>query len=202
MTSTINAFLFDLGSVIVDVHLDNFLPVLGLDGQISVDETIAKYESSGISNEFELGRISFDEFHERSCRLFGIEFEKTRFHSAWKAIIGDEKPGMFDLIRQCAQHAPVYLLSNTNKPHFEEALRISPALQLMNHFFLSYELQLLKPDPRIYTETINRIGIPGYQIFFTDDREDNIESAIQAGLQAVQFHSVGQLNTVLKNILD
>ncbi len=196
------AFLFDLGSVIVDVHLENFLPALGLDGQVSVDEAIAKYESSGINSEFELGRISFDEFHERSCRLFEIEFEKTRFLSAWKAIIGDEKPGIFELIQRCAQHAPVYLLSNTNKPHFEEALRLSPALQLMKHFFLSYELQLLKPDPRIYTETIDRIGIAGDQIFFTDDREDNIESAKQVGLQAVRFRNVEQLKTVLQNILD
>ncbi len=200
MRSDIKAFLFDLGSVIVDVHLDNFLPVLGLDGKISVDEAVEKYVSSGISSEFERGRISFDEFYERSCRLFDMDFEKSRFLKAWKAIIGDEIPGMFDLIQRCGRHAPVYLLSNTNEPHFEESLRKSPALQLMKQFFLSYELQLLKPDPRIYTETINRVGIPGNQIFFTDDREDNIESAKKVGLQAVRFHNVGQLESVLQKI--
>jgi FMN phosphatase YigB (HAD superfamily) len=197
MTLNVQAYLFDLGHVIVDIHLENFLPRLGIDGTMSVDEAIVTYERSGISREFELGRISFDQFYERSCRLFSLDVERSRFLAAWNAIIGDEKPGMYELIHTCAEHAPVYLLSNTNEPHFGEALRKSPVLGLMKRFYLSYEMHLMKPDPRIYRETVERIGLPAGAIFFTDDRADNIASAEEAGLQVHRFENPERLGEIL-----
>lgn len=198
MPSSVEAYVFDLGNVIVDIHIENFLPALGLDGKWSVEEALEKYERSGLSNEFELGNILFDEFHDRSCELFGIRIDKGTFLEGWNAIIGEEKPGIYDIIDACSKQAPVYLLSNTNDPHYKDALTKAPSLRLMKEHYLSYELNLLKPDPRIYTETAGLIGLSPDRLFFTDDREDNIASAQEVGLQAVRFESTRQLKTILR----
>jgi len=197
MTSSVKAYLFDLGNVIVHIHIDRFLPVLGLDTTWDIKDALAKYEQSGLSRDFELGNISFDEFYRSSCELFEIDVARDTFLAAWNAIIGDEIDGMHDIVEQCTQRAPVYLLSNTNDPHYQDALSKSLALHQMQEHFLSYRMNLLKPDPRIYTETIDRIGLPPESIFFTDDREDNIQSAKEVGLNAVQFKSSQQLREVL-----
>ncbi len=200
MSSPIQAYIFDLGNVIVDIHIDRFLPALGLDGKWSIEEALEKYEHSGLSREFELGNISFDEFYRRSCELFEVEIERDKFLAAWNAIIGDEKTEMHGIIKSCAEKAPVYLLSNTNDTHYRDALAKAPSLQLMKEHYLSYKLNLLKPDPRIYTEIIDRIGITAEHLFFTDDREDNIASAKHVGLQAVQFKDTGRLKKALKSL--
>jgi len=197
MTSAVKAFVFDLGNVIVNLHTDRFLPLLGMDHEWSTDDALKKYEQSGFSRDFELGHITFDEFYRKSCELFGITVERGKFLKAWNSIIGDEKEGIYEIVEECARSAPVYLLSNTNEPHYHDSLTKAPALQIMKEHFLSYKLNLLKPDPRIYTETINRIGLPAGQIFFTDDREDNIESARGVGLRAVQFINSLQLKEML-----
>lgn len=195
--SSIEAYLFDLGNVIVDIHVDQFLPELGLDGRWSLDEALQVYERSGLSREFELGNISFDEFYERSCDLFGVDVEKETFLRAWNAIIGNEKPAMGEIVEACAKRAPVYLLSNTNDPHYRHALQKAPSLHRMNGHYLSYKLNLLKPDPRIYTEVVDRIGVPVGCVFFTDDRQENIASARDVGLQAIRFDSPEQLKSIL-----
>lgn len=200
ISSPVKAYIFDLGNVIVDIYIERFLPELGLDTTWSVDEALEKYNHSGLTREFELGNISFDEFYRNSCELFGLDVERDNFLSAWNAMIGEEKPGMHEIIKSCADKAPVYLLSNTNDPHYRDALEKAPSLQLMQYHFLSYKLNLLKPDPRIYTETIDRIGIPAGQLFFTDDREDNIASARQAGLQAVLFKNTAGLKKALSDL--
>ena len=54
-----------------------------------------------------------------------------------------------------------------------------------------------KPDPEIYNKVIQFYNINPKEIFFTDDIARNVEGAINAGMQAVQFHSVGQLKQEL-----
>ncbi len=198
MSSGVKAFVFDLGNVIVDLHLDRFLPTLGLDHQWSTEEALKIYEQSGLSRDFELGNISFDEFYQKSCEVFKISVERGKFLKAWNSIIGNEKEGISGLVESCAEKAPVYLLSNTNEPHYRWSLNQAPALHKMEEHFLSYELNLLKPAPRIYTETVERIGFPAENLFFIDDREDNIASALQVGLNAVQFKNAEQLKQVLE----
>lgn len=200
MLSSVKAYVFDLGNVIVDIHIDRFLPTLGLDGVLSEKEALRKYQQSGINREFELGKIPFDDFHRKSCDVLGFELEKELFLRAWNEMIGNEKPGMAEIISACSGKAPVYLLSNTNDPHYHAALGKAPSLNFMKDHFLSYKLNLLKPDPRIYIEMLHRIGLPANDVFFTDDLEENIASAKEVGLHTLQFESPEQLKQYLMNV--
>jgi glucose-1-phosphatase len=202
MLSSVKAYVFDLGNVIVDIHIDRFLPTLGLDGVLSDNEALRKYQQSGISREFELGRIPFDDFHRKSCNLLGAELNKDLFLKAWNEMIGNEKPGMAEIISACSGKAPVYLLSNTNDPHYHAALEKAPSLMFMKDHFLSYKLNLLKPDPQIYIEMLNRIGLPARDVFFTDDLQNNIATAEEIGLHTLHFASSEQLKHYLLHVID
>jgi putative hydrolase of the HAD superfamily len=52
---------------------------------------------------------------------------------------------------------------------------------------VSYEVALSKPDPRIYALCLARLGVAPPVALFVDDREDNVEGARRAGLQALRF---------------
>jgi putative hydrolase of the HAD superfamily len=52
---------------------------------------------------------------------------------------------------------------------------------------VSYEVQLAKPEPEIYRVMLDRIGASPADALFVDDRADNIQTARELGLHAVQF---------------
>jgi len=63
---------------------------------------------------------------------------------------------------------------------------------------LSYRLRAMKPEPAAYAGAARLAGVQPKQIFFTDDRPDNVAAARAAGWDAVQFESACQLNEELR----
>jgi putative hydrolase of the HAD superfamily len=73
---------------------------------------------------------------------------------------------------------------------------------VVRYFFdvtiLSFEVGAMKPDPRIYDEAARRAGVRPAEIFFTDDRQENVTAACEAGFDAVQFEETRQLAAELR----
>lgn len=57
----------------------------------------------------------------------------------------------------------------------------------IDDWIISGDVGLRKPDPRIYSLTINRLGVAPGRILFVDDRPANIYAALAAGMQGVIF---------------
>ncbi len=195
--SHIDAYLFDLGHVLVHIHFDRFLHKLGLDSKLSVEEALNRYLRSDLMVKYESGIMTTKEFVAASGEVLNFRMDEPAFEPAWRAIIGDEIAGMYEIVHSASLLKPVYLLSNTNEPHFDEALSKAPSLRLFRKWFLSYEMGLVKPDPEIYIETARRMEIEPGKIVFIDDRSDNIEAAAKVGFQTIQFKEVGQVRTAL-----
>jgi putative hydrolase of the HAD superfamily len=58
--------------------------------------------------------------------------------------------------------------------------------------FISAELGLAKPDPKIYRLALDRLGIPPTRAVFVDDFIENVRAAAALGLRAIQFLSSKQ----------
>ena len=67
---------------------------------------------------------------------------------------------------------------------------------------LSYEVRGMKPEPLIYEASERQAGCLGGQIFFTDDRADNIAAAARRGWATHQFRTVAGLLASLDAWLD
>lgn len=87
------------------------------------------------------------------------------------------------------------VLSNTSESHWKFVtdghywLLPGPFEQ----FVLSFEQRAMKPERSIYEAAIERAGVPAREIFFCDDRSENVAGALAAGMDAVPFFSVQQL---------
>ncbi len=69
-----------------------------------------------------------------------------------------------------------------------ESLRAEPGF--LDHFdqvTFSYELGVIKPEPEIYHHAIQRLGIEPAQALFLDDRAENVQGALVAGLHGEIF---------------
>ena len=56
-----------------------------------------------------------------------------------------------------------------------------------------------KPDSNIYQHAAKIAGCRPDELFFVDDRADNVAGAINAGLDAIVFESTAQLRRDLSN---
>ncbi|UJW33963.1 HAD family phosphatase [Saccharothrix sp. AJ9571] len=55
------------------------------------------------------------------------------------------------------------------------------------HLIFSGDLGVLKPDPAIFAALLDRLGAPGEECLFFDDRQTNVDGAIAAGLHAERW---------------
>lgn len=92
--------------------------------------------------------------------------------------------GMLDDV--FAADVPVSLLSNAPRELARELDR-HPGLARFTHRLFSADLQLIKPDPAIYTKALAVLGAEAGDVVFVDDRRDNIAAAAGVGMTAIHF---------------
>ena len=76
------------------------------------------------------------------------------------------------------------------------ASRIEQGMEWVHQFDVrvwSYQLQMTKPDPRIYSHTLTMLGVKPNEALFLDDRLENVEAARSVGTRALVFSTVEKL---------
>jgi putative hydrolase of the HAD superfamily len=79
------------------------------------------------------------------------------------------------------------ILSNIGDAMEAGVLARFPALTAFDHRTFSHRLGIAKPDAEIYRHAVGGLGVPSGEILFVDDREENIRSAREVGMVAVQY---------------
>ena len=104
-----------------------------------------------------------------------------------------ENEGMEDVLKRLKKKYPLYLISNTNKLHFDH---IKANFKILRHFkktFASHLVGHRKPEPQIYQKVLKSIRLKPVQTVFVDDIEKFVIGAKAVGMHAVQFRTPKQL---------
>jgi putative hydrolase of the HAD superfamily len=92
------------------------------------------------------------------------------------------------------------VLSNMHADMASHARRAFEWLRHLDCSVLSCEVRLIKPERAIYERSVEALALPAAEILFIDDREVNVHAAKEAGLEALKFESVEQLQDSLARI--
>lgn len=112
------------------------------------------------------------------------------WHDRWPEMFRPAIDGSFHLLRILkSRGVPVHALSNFGAETFELACTVYPALTGFDIPVISAHEGTIKPEPRIYEILEARSGLSGPEIFFTDDRPENIAAARARGWQAHLFRN-------------
>ena len=198
--STIKFIYFDLGNVILHFShqrmIKNVARVASLD-----EESVQKHLiDSNLENRYETGEFNSQGFYEEFCETANVRCDKADLLEAVGDIFwlnGEIVPVISQL---WTANVPLGILSNTCEAHFDVAKR---NFHVVNYFFdteiTSYQSKSMKPDGKIYADAIKAAGVEANEIFFTDDKPENISAAIEAGMDAVLFESAAGLVIELRN---
>lgn len=91
----------------------------------------------------------------------------------------------------------LYAISNFHEAAFEYIQARYDWLGLFDGMILSYQHHVLKPEPQIYRELLNRYQLEGHECLFIDDVAANIEGALRMGIEAILYQSPEQLRSDL-----
>ena len=106
---------------------------------------------------------------------------------------GDQLDGaLVQFIRELRRECRTALLSNA-WPGMRQLIENEWSIaDCFDDLFISAELGLAKPDPKIYRLALDRLDIPPARAVFVDDFIENVRAAAALGLRAIQFLSSEQ----------
>lgn len=188
------AIIFDFGNVIIDIDFELVFKGFAESSGKSVEAVKKRMEDSQVFRRYESGFFENPEFREVIRQTIGFPFNDAEIDRIWNSMLLHIPPNRIELIRYLNTKYPVYLLSNTNPLHIhwcneylKEKFAINSVHELFKKVFLSYEIELWKPDELIYKHVLNEINLSAKDVIFFDDNMANIEAARNVGIQSVQI---------------
>jgi putative hydrolase of the HAD superfamily len=189
---TIRLIVSDFGGVICTYDYRIFCRRLASRTGRSAEEIYELVYTGDLHGAFESGRLTGPTFYRGLMERLGADVPYDEFFQMYGDIF-TEIAGTCDLLRRLHTRYPLYLLSDTNEIHFGYVKKTVDIVGLFRECVVSYEVGVMKPDPRIYAEVLRRSGLPAGACVFVDDRAPNVEGARRVGMHAILFQSPDQV---------
>lgn len=184
MGNKIKFVYFDIGNVFLTFDKIFLRAAKDLDiDQKLIDEAEEKYDVDA-----NLGKIDIPEVWEKICKELNIkDGEKYPIIESWvsdyKAILS-----MHNLAKLIAKKYKTGILSNYYRGFFEECTKQNfiPKINF-SPVIISAQVGYKKPEPEIYKIAEKKCGFSGDEIFFIDDKKENLFTAAKFGWQTFLF---------------
>ena len=139
-----------------------------------------------IADQSDLGEISKDEVYQKTSKL--ANQTPQEFEREWTDSVKVNKDVIETIKKLRKADIKVVMLSNTSS-FIQDFLEKVGADGIWDKKFLSYELGIKKPDPKIFQYVLDEMNIRAEDVCFIDDNEINLRSAETLGIQTVLYPS-------------
>ena len=190
MRTDIDAVFTDFGGVLLHLDFERCFDTFHLLGAETPKEILFKSpEFVRLMRNLETGQIDDDDFFNGLRDLLHIREYKLK------------------VIREIRRHHRLYMVSNTNAPHFDytrQTLFRGEGLTVDDYFdklYLSHEIHAVKPEEEFYLKILNDSGENPSRSIFLDDLPANIQGAEKAGFKAYLIDPEEDLRKKITEIL-
>lgn len=105
-----------------------------------------------------------------------------------------------DLIRRVAANGTVTACVSNATTRLESDLEARQIADAFSVVVNSSRVRCLKPDRAIYDAAVEAVAAPAGDCLFVDDRAENVEGALSAGIPAVRFTTPARLEATLLRV--
>jgi epoxide hydrolase-like predicted phosphatase len=187
---TVEALIFDLGNVVIDIDFDRIFKKWSFYSGVPVEEMQAAFRIDAAYEQHERGEIEGVEYHQHLEQTLEMELSYEQFCEGWNDIMVAPIGDTVRLLESLQGRVPLYALSNANTLHKEYWEKtFHSELSTFDQVFVSSDMGSRKPEPAIYLLALERINIEPENVIFFDDLAINVEAARVLGMTAVQVQS-------------
>jgi putative hydrolase of the HAD superfamily len=203
--SNIDAIIFDLGGVILNLDFDLTINAFKELGGDNFDLLFTKAYQDKIFDKFETGQINSKEFVQYMLDFLPDEVKRGLIYDAWNAMLLDLPHHRIDFLNEIKQTHRIFLLSNTNEIHYKEFSKRTQEVygnsklleEIFEKAYFSHLLKKRKPNADAFQVIIDNHNLEVGKTVFIDDSIQHIEGAKKVGL--LTYHLV---NEDIINIFD
>lgn len=191
---------FDLGDVLVNVHMDRLFRNFSMITDIplgKVQHEIKKINEPYLA--FQKGQLSKSDYFELLRKKFDLDVDDQILEQTHCDIFSLNSE-LLEFVRSIEGDYCFSIISNTDELHFNYILDSFHELDFFIKNTTSYEAGCLKPDEQIYTFALEKNSANPEQCLFVDDRVENVAGAQKLGITALHFQSVNRLRADFKNL--
>ncbi len=198
---SIQAVVFDIGGVL------EYIPDLGVRGiweqKLHLQEGELNKKLAEVWYAGSVGTITLDDVHVQVGGILGInESEVQAFmDDIWEEYVGIPNTELIDYCRELRANYRVAILSNSFVGAREREEARYQFSQLSEFIIYSHEVGMMKPDPRIYALTCERLELSPQEVIFIDDVQKNIDSACEFGIHGIVFENNQQVVLDIESII-
>jgi beta-phosphoglucomutase len=192
----IEAVIFDMDGVLVDAkdwHYDALNRALNLFGQeINRYDHIVTYD--GLPTRMKLQMLSMERGLPEELHEFINEIKQIY---TMEIVYAKCKPTFyhqFALSRLKADGYRMAVCSNSIRQSIDMMFDRSDLHQYFEFFLSNEDVEKSKPDPEIYTKTINRLGLEPEQCLIVEDNPNGIKAARESGAHLLCVTDVTEVN--------
>lgn len=180
------AVVFDIGNVLIEWQPERFYDrSIGRDARMRM---FAEVDLHGMNEAVDRGAPFRETVYATAARHPAWETAIRLWHDSWLDMASPAIPHSVRLMRALkARHVPVFALTNFGHDTFAVAEPHYPFLAEFDRAFVSGRLRVTKPDPAIYAIVESETGRSGPELFFIDDRAENIAAARARGWSTHHF---------------
>lgn len=191
MKKEIKAIIFDAGRVLVNFDNEPFWNGLAPFSTYSAEEIKDRLKGSGIIKDYHDGKISTQDFYEKSIKeIDSHDLDFETFKKLWRNIITTQNKEIEKVLGLIREEIKLLILSDTSIIHWD----VIKNFELIKTFFpskkqatLSFEVNVSKPDEKIYQEAVRRADCLFGECIFIDDNEVNVEQFKIMGGNAIKY---------------
>lgn len=184
----IKNLIIDFGGVLIDLDRQRCIENFKRLGLPDVEVVLDIYHQQDFFQKYEKGLITSAEFRDVIREKIGKPVTDAQIDDAWNSFLVSIPAAKLDLLLNLRKDYVVYLLSNTNEIHWQwscqhafpyKTFRVE---NYFEHIYLSYEMNMAKPDAEIFQKVLDDTGIIPAETLFIDDSTANCRAAEALGI--------------------
>ncbi len=188
----IEAVIFDLGGVILDIDYNLTRKAFEKLGVANFNKMYSQASADQLFRNLETGKIKESDFYVEFNKCIGFCLTSGEICEAWNSMLLKFREKSLVFLTEIRSRYRLFLLSNTNKIHYDKFKEIyqerDRAIPFENFFekaYYSFEIGMRKPDSDIYEYVLQANRIDRKHTVFIDDSLQNIHTAKSLGMQTI-----------------
>lgn len=182
----VKAVVFDIGNVLIEWHPERYFD--RTIGPAKRRALFAAVDLHAMNDRIDLGEGFRDVIYAVAEANSEWRTEIRDWHNNWIQLATPPIAHSVRLLRALRYNdVAVFSLTNFGVESFAYAQSHYDFLKEFDRDYVSGQMQVIKPDPKIYTMLEQDCGVAPENLLFTDDRADNIAVAANRGWQTHLF---------------
>lgn len=189
----IRNIVFDIGGVLADFRIREFMMDKGLQGPV-IKRILQASVMNPFWGKFERGEVTEEEALRAFTEADPEIAEELRLAYTDLSGMLTMRPFAIPLVRGLKEAGyGVYYLSNYSRKAYEECAESLAFMPYMDGGLVSFRAGKTKPSPDMYRLFLDTCGLKAGECLFVDDTKENVRAAEALGFTGLVFTSFDRL---------